>query len=308
MTSDKPPGAEFVIGAAAAVGAGFFTNPIDVVKIRLQLQGELEARGSYRKVYRNTFHAAYLIARHEGLFALQSGIVPALGFQVVLNGTRLGSYNLAKRYQLTLNDDGETNILRTVLVSGVAGSIGAIIGSPLYLVKTQLQAQSAQTIAVGHQHNHGGTISALKLLWQNGGFLGLYRGWYANIPRVFVGSATQLTCFGLFSDWLRPMEIYNGKPILLTFVASLLGGSCVAITMQPFDVLATRLYNQGTDVKGNGVLYNGLFDALYKIFKTEGIFGLYKGVFPTWLRIAPHTILCLVFYEKIARIYNDLGN
>lgn len=63
----------------------------------------------------------------------------------------------------------------------------------------------------------------------------------------------------------------------------------------------------GTDAKGKGALYNGLFDALYKIFRTEGIFGLYKGVFPTWLRIAPHTVLCLVFYEKIARFYGNFG-
>lgn len=104
--------------------------------------------------------------------------------------------------------------------------------------------------------------------------------------------------------------------------------------MQPFDVVATRLYNQSnyiqwlylfclklyflfstnriyycileTDANGKGALYNGLYDALTKIFKTEGVFGLYKGVFPTWLRIAPHTVLCLVFYEKIARFYTEL--
>lgn len=41
------------------------------------------------------------------------------------------------------------------------------------------------------------------------------------------------------------IKVFNDKPIFLTFVASLLGGSCVAFTMQPFDVVATRLYNQG---------------------------------------------------------------
>ena len=138
LPSAHSPGAEFAIGATAAVGAGLFTNPIDVIKIRLQLQGELEARGTYKRIYRNTFHAAYQIARHEGIFALQSGLVTALGFQVVLNGTRLGSYNLAKRYKLTLNANGDTNIIRTALVSGVAGCVGAVIGSPLYLVSIYL--------------------------------------------------------------------------------------------------------------------------------------------------------------------------
>ena len=125
---------ELAIGATAALCAGFFTNPIDVVKIRLQLQGELEARGSYKRIYRNTFHAAYVIAKHEGIFALQSGIVPALGFQMVLNGIRIGGYNLAKRYELTLNDTGQVDVLRSLVVSAGTGCVGSAVGSPLYLV------------------------------------------------------------------------------------------------------------------------------------------------------------------------------
>lgn len=140
-------------------------------------------------------------------------------------------------------------------------------------VKTQIQAQSAQSIAVGYQHGHTGTLSAFIKLWKQGGMAALYRGWYANIPRLFIGSSTQLTTFGLVSDLLRSwdvsvllnvrsvdsevvsctmtitflfvrFQILTDYPITLTFVSSLIGGSCVAITMQPFDVLATRLYNQ----------------------------------------------------------------
>ncbi|XP_029037453.1 solute carrier family 25 member 35-like [Osmia bicornis bicornis] len=303
-STSKPPGIEFVIGGLAAVGAGFFTNPVDVIKVRLQLQGELEARNTYKKIYKNTAHAAYLIAKHEGIFALQAGIVPALYFQVVLNGIRLGVYNTAKKYELITNNKGNTDILKTVMVTGTAGCVGAVLGSPFYMIKTQLQSQSAQSIAVGYQHNYSGTWIAIKSLWKEGGIFALYRGWYANVPRIFVGSATQLTTFGLTADWLRSLKIFTDQPLLLTFFASLIGGSCVALTMQPFDVLATRLYNQRTDAAGKGMLYNGLLDAFIKILRTEGLTGLYKGIFPTWMRIAPHTVLCLVFYEKLDQLYN----
>lgn len=122
------------MGAASAVGAGIFTNPIDVIKIRLQLQGELEARGSYKKYYKNTFHAGYMIVKHEGIRGLQSGIASALAFQVVLNGIRLGSYKISRTYGITVNEDGQTNIVSTALVSGLAGCVGAVLGSPFYLV------------------------------------------------------------------------------------------------------------------------------------------------------------------------------
>ncbi|XP_012282406.1 solute carrier family 25 member 35 isoform X2 [Orussus abietinus] len=297
---------EFAMGALSAVGAGFFTNPMDVIKIRLQLQGELEARGSYARIYKNTVHAAYIIAKNEGILALQAGLVPALAFQVVLNGLRLGVYNTAKNTGLILDEKGNTSIVKTILVTGTTGAFAGIIGSPLYLVKTQLQAQAAENIAVGYQHRHSGMCSAFATLWRENGIAGIFRGWYAGIPRLFVGAATQLTTFGLATDWLKSINAFPDRPLLLTFLAASIGGTCIAVTMQPFDVLATRLYNQGVNEKGKGALYDGLWDGLVKIFRTEGFFGLYKGVFPMWARIAPHTVLCLVFYEKLDQLYKNV--
>ena len=54
---------EFVIGGLAASGAGFFTNPLEVAKTRMQLQGELIARGQHAVHYRNVVHAFYTIGR-----------------------------------------------------------------------------------------------------------------------------------------------------------------------------------------------------------------------------------------------------
>lgn len=110
------------------------TNPADVLKTRLQLQGELTRPGTYRKLYRGTFHAACHIARNEGILALQSGLAPVLGLQLIINTVRLGSYNFAKRYGITLNEKGETDVIKTAALAGVAGSLAVVIGSPLYLV------------------------------------------------------------------------------------------------------------------------------------------------------------------------------
>src|SRR5271156_5251191 len=57
----------FTAGALAACGAVTVTNPMEVVKTRLQLQGELAARGQVRKVYTGVFQALKLIALKEGI-------------------------------------------------------------------------------------------------------------------------------------------------------------------------------------------------------------------------------------------------
>lgn len=63
---------EFAIGAVAACGACLLSNPMDVLKTRMQLQGELRARGHYVVVYKNIFHAAYAVAKVSDLIAVNS--------------------------------------------------------------------------------------------------------------------------------------------------------------------------------------------------------------------------------------------
>ena len=74
-------------------------------------------------------------------------------------------------------------------------------------VKTQLQSQAPGNIAVGTQHNHKGTLSAFKSLWREGGLKGIYRGWHVGVPRISVGSATQLTTYSVVVDYLKPREV-----------------------------------------------------------------------------------------------------
>ena len=125
---------EFIPAAVAGCCACLFTNPLEVVKTRMQLQGELQIRGSYTRHYRNAFHASYTIARHEGLLALQKGLCPALLYQVIMNGTRLSSYQMFTNMGLTSRDDGKPVFVRCVIAGGVSGGLSAFLATPTMLV------------------------------------------------------------------------------------------------------------------------------------------------------------------------------
>jgi solute carrier family 25 protein 34/35 len=57
----------FTAGALAACGAVTVTNPMEVVKTRLQLQGELASKGQVKKIYTGVFQALRIIAINEGI-------------------------------------------------------------------------------------------------------------------------------------------------------------------------------------------------------------------------------------------------
>lgn len=49
------------------------SNPMEVIKTRLQLQGELQKSGIYLKSYKGFWHAFYVITKLEGLRGIQKG-------------------------------------------------------------------------------------------------------------------------------------------------------------------------------------------------------------------------------------------
>ncbi|OXA64674.1 solute carrier family 25 member 35 [Folsomia candida] len=302
---------ELVIGGMSAVFAGSFSNPLEVIKIRMQLQGELQARGKYAVHYRNAFHAAYIIGRKEGIFALQKGLTPALFYQFVMNGTRLGSYQLAEKQGLTKRKDGTVNPWGSIIAGAACGAFGAIVGSPFYLIKTHLQSKTnVNAIAVGHQHEYtGGMAQAIKSIYSKFGFTGLWRGSSSAAPRVAIGSAVQMVTFEKALEFVRASEyIPHNGPWKTAFFASLISGVFVTISMAPFDLVATRFYNQAVDINGKGLLYSSVLDCMRKVHHEEGILGFYKGWTANYFRLGPHTLLLLVAWDRLKhhhRLYEE---
>lgn len=46
-----------------------------------------------------------------------------------------------------------------------------------------------------------------------------------------------------------------------------------------------------------GRLYHGFSDCMLKVCQAEGVLGLYKGMGPVFLRLAPHTVLSMLFWD-----------
>ncbi|XP_053291437.1 solute carrier family 25 member 34 [Pleuronectes platessa] len=285
------PPLDFALGALACCAACVFTNPLEVVKTRLQLQGELCARGSYQRHYRGALQALWVVGRTDGLRGLQKGLSVGLIYQGVMNGVRLGSYSYCESLGITSLHGGS-------LLSGAgAGALGAFIASPAYLVKTHLQAQTVQAIAVGHQHNHLGVSDAFVSIYRREGLIGLWRGVNGAVPRVMVGSAAQLATFTSAKDWVSHSQWLSPNRWLTTLIAAMISGVAVAVSMTPFDVISTRLYNQPVDEFRRGRLYHGFSDCMLKVCQAEGLLGLYKGMGPVFLRLAPHTVLSMMFWD-----------
>ncbi|XP_037944616.1 solute carrier family 25 member 35-like [Teleopsis dalmanni] len=298
---------DFVLGGIASMAATFFTNPIEVIKTRIQLQGELAARGTYVVPYKGVLHAFYTVAKNDGLLGLQKGLVPALYFQFIINSFRLSIYTTAMDNGWMHKANGDVSFGRGLFWGAAGGVIGSYFSSPFFMIKTQLQSQAAKQIAVGYQHTHNGMMDALKQIYSKGGFFGLWRGSVAAIPRAAIGSGAQIATFGKTKALLVEYNLVT-QPTLNSFSAGLIAGSIMSLAITPPDVITTRLYNQGVDEHGRGLYYRGWLDCFVKISRAEGLYGLYKGFWANYLRLAPHSTLVLLFFDELIAIRNRYRN
>lgn len=278
-----------------------------VVKTRFQLQGELKSHPT-RTVYRGIFRSFFEIAKNEGIASLQKGLAPSLVYQFFMNGTRLGTYNMVR--DLVIYEKDKNALVKSVFIALFSGGLAGAVGSPFNLVKTRLQSQSrfnkgTVDISVGYQHKYNSMFDAIKSIYKEHGARGFLKGMKAMVLRVSIGSAVQLSAYDYFKLYLTTEFPEYFKEDLITYILSSFGsGFLVTLAMNPFDVVATRLYNEPTTARGMGVFYNGIGDCFVKIIKIEGVKGLYKGFIPHYLRLAPHTILTFVFLEFLKKFAN----
>jgi solute carrier family 25 carnitine/acylcarnitine transporter 20/29 len=158
------------------------------------------------------------------------------------------------------------------------GAAGIIAGHPFDTVKVRIQTQP--TI-----YNHG-TFSTLLKIIKNENIMGLYKGMATPVAGVGFLSAI---CFGVYGNSLRAIESWRGQPRTKTqyftdvFLAGCVSGTIVCFVAAPSDLIKIKLQLQ-EDSKHK--LYSGPIDCVKKIYKIEGIRGLFRGMSATLLRDA----------------------
>ncbi|RPD63925.1 mitochondrial carrier [Lentinus tigrinus ALCF2SS1-6] len=134
----------------------------------------------------------------------------------------------------------------------------------------------------------------LRVMREEGGFWALYRGL---IPTA-MGVAPYVGINFAAYEVLRGIITPPGKSgVHRKLLCGALAGSISQTLTYPFDVLRRKM--QVTGMGALGYKYNGAMDALQIILRTEGIRGLYRGLWPNLLKVAPSIATSFFTYELV---------
>ncbi|KAI4491263.1 hypothetical protein M0802_010297 [Mischocyttarus mexicanus] len=89
------------------------------------------------------------------------------------------------------------------------------------------------------------------------------------------------------------------------FVLGSIGGAVGATVVYPIDLVKTRMQNQRTGSFIGELMYRNSLDCLRKVMRHEGFFGLYRGLLPQLMGVAPEKAIKLTVNDFVRDKFMD---
>lgn len=298
-------------GALAGAVARFVVGPLDVIKIRFQIQLEPIAQGvAHKSKYTSLRQAILTIIKEEGIQGLWRGTVPGQLLTIPYTAVQFVTLQHCKRLASQHGLDSKPSI--SYINGALAGAAGTIASYPFDLLRTTLAAQGQPKVYLG-------MADAATRIYADHGVRGLYRGIGVTLLEIMPYAALQ---FGLYdtlntmADTLRVQSYESSsnantrqprRPAMQTFLCGLAAGTVAKLGTHPLDVAKKRFQVAGLarsaqyGQRVSASMATSLVFCLKEIAMKEGISGFYKGALPSVLKAAPSAAVTLVCYEFFMR-------
>jgi solute carrier family 25 aspartate/glutamate transporter 12/13 len=176
-TGEIPLWAEILAGGTAGGCQVIFTNPLEIVKIRLQVQGEA-IRAAAREGEQIKKRSAMWIVRHLGLKGLYKGASACLLRDVPFSAIYFPTYSHLKRDFFGESPTKKLGVLQLLTAGAIAGMPAAYLTTPCDVIKTRLQVEARK----GDSQYSGLRDAARKILREEGP-KAFFKGGVARIMR-----------------------------------------------------------------------------------------------------------------------------
>ena len=271
----------FVNGGLAGMTATAIIQPIDMIKVRLQLAGEGIATGPKPSALGVTKE---ILASGRAL-DLYTGLSAGLLRQAVYTTARLGFFDtFMGMAKASANAKGTTPGFKERAMAGLsAGGLAAMIGNPADLALIRMQSDGLKP--KDKRANYKSVLDALSRISKAEGITALWAGCLPTVARAMALNFGQLAFFSEAKSQLKSKTKLN--PHAQTLTASAIAGFFASFFSLPFDFVKTRLQKQSRNADGT-LPYRGMIHCAQKVIKEEGWLRFYRGFTTYYVRIAPH--------------------
>ncbi|KAF5603446.1 TPC1-mitochondrial transport [Fusarium subglutinans] len=290
-------------GAIAGLVSRFVVAPLDVVKIRLQLQphslSDPVAALRNAPAYRGAFATLKHILKHEGLTGLWKGNVPAELMYVCYGAIQFTTYRSATLFLRTAFPSRLPDAAESFIAGAASGAAATTVTYPLDLLRTRFAAQ-------GRHRVYQSLRSAVWDIKRDEGWRGFFRGIGPGLGQIIPFMGIFFVTYESLRTSLEGFHMPWGS-------GDATAGMCASILSKtavfPLDLVRKRIQVQGPArqqyIYQNIPEYATARSALLTILRTEGFRGLYKGLTISLLKSAPASAVTLWTYEQSLNLMLD---
>ncbi|XP_054162278.1 probable mitochondrial glutathione transporter SLC25A40 [Oppia nitens] len=333
LTTSITPVQQMMSSCTGALMTSMFVTPLDVVKIRLQSQqkefmknkcylycnglmdhicycpantvpsingnnGSNSGVKTFNSLNRNvlmtrnthftgTLDAFIKITRNEGITALWSGLPPTLVMAIPATVIYFTIYDQLRDRtyrKLQLSDEP---LWVPVLSGGFARIFAATTISPLEMIRTKMQSKRLSYLQLSE--------AVLNLL-RTQGFFSLWRGLSATIMRDVPFSCIYWANY----EYMKKRFNQKEPTFAFSFINGATAGTVAAIITLPFDVVKTHRQIELGEMQ---IIQNSAKNAsktreiLIRIYQQNGFKGLFSGIVPRIIKVAPACAIMISTYE-----------
>lgn len=305
---------QMLASCTGAILTSLIVTPLDVVKIRLQAQNNPFPKGKcfvysnglmdhlcvceeggtkawYKKPgrFQGTFDAFLKIIRNEGIKSLWSGLPPTLVMAVPATVIYFTCYDQLTDLLRSKLGENENSI---PVVAGIVARFGAVtVISPLELIRTKMQSKK-----FSYKELHQFVSKKVS----EDGWISLWRGWAPTILRDVPFSAMYWYNYEVLKKWLCVKSGLYEPTFMISFTSGALSGSFAAVVTLPFDVVKTQKQTQlwiYENPKISMPLHTSTWAIIKNIIAKDGFPGLFTGLIPRLIKIAPACAIMISTYE-----------
>lgn len=284
--------APFVLGGASGMVATSCIQPIDMVKVRIQLLGE----GGGAVANKNPITLARKVIADEGFLSLYRGLSAALLRQATYTTARMGIFRTVSNAMQ--GDSKESLPFYKKAVAGLAaGGLGSVFGTPADVALIRMQADN--TLPKEQRRGYKNVADALIRITRAEGVGGLFAG---NTPVVMRAMALNVGMLSTYDQARESLQPYFSSPVAVNGGAKVMSGFFASAFSLPFDFVKTRLQKQKPDAQGK-LPYRSFAHCVSRVIKEEGPGTFYRGFWTYYVRIAPHAMITLAVLEQLKQVF-----
>ncbi|KFX94207.1 hypothetical protein O988_06420 [Pseudogymnoascus sp. VKM F-3808] len=275
------PALPFINGGIAGMVATTVIQPVDMIKVRLQLAGQGAREGPKPtpiSIIREILASGKVLGLYTGLSA-------GLLRQAVYTTARLGFFDTSmKALTMHAKDRGDKIGFAERAGAGLsAGGLAAMLGNPADLALIRMQSDGLKPLA--ERKNYRSVVDALINITKLEGVAALWAGAAPTVVRAMALNFGQLAFFSEAKQQLNNTSLSVRSQ---TLAASAIAGFFASFFSLPLDFVKTRLQKQQKARDGT-FPYRSMSDCFRKVAKEEGLSRFYRGFSTYYARIAPHS-------------------